>query len=195
MFVGHAEVLAMSVSFSGELAYELQVPNEQLYLVWKILDTAGRDFDPGYFGLYATESMRLEKGYRHWKADLIVEHNPFESRLERFVDLDKAEFIGKQNLLAQIERGPKKLFISMTIDCDVAPAHSGDPVFSGEGQVGSVTSGGYGFRVEKNIAYAFVDPDTAAPGSNLSVGILGQTYPAQVVAPNIYDPENRLMRA
>ena len=75
---------------------------------------AGEQFELGYFGLYATESMRLEKGYLHWKADLIVEHNPFEARLEHFVKLDKPDFIGKQALLEQIERGPRKLLVSMT---------------------------------------------------------------------------------
>ncbi len=195
MFIGHAEVIAMSVSFSGELAYELHIPNEQLYLVWSILNEAGQPFESGYFGLYATESMRLEKGYRHWKADLIVEFNPMESRLERFVNLDKADFIGKAALLEQIERGPRKLFVSMTVDCDIAAAHAGDPVFAGNKQVGSITSGGYGFRTGKNIAYAFVDPEQAETDRQLCIGILGQRYNAQVVDPILYDPKNRLVQS
>ncbi len=195
MFIGHAEVTAMSVSFSGELAYELHVPNEQLYLVWKTISEAGRAFDLGYFGLYATESMRLEKGYLHWKADLIYEHNPLEARLDRFVKLDKKDFIGKAALLEQIERGPRKLLVSMTVDCEIASAHGGDPVFSGERQVGSVTSAGYGHRVQKNIAYAYVEPSAAEIGTRLSLGILGQRYDAVVVEPILYDPENQLVRA
>lgn len=195
MFIGHAEVVAMSVSFSGELAYELHVPNEQLYLVWKILDEAGTDFKLGHFGLYATESMRLEKGYRHWKADLIVEHNPMESRLDRFVNLNKADFIGKLALQAQIERGPRKLFVSMIVDCEIAAAHGGDPVFADGKQIGSVTSGGYGFRTEKNIAYAFVDPDQAGIGKQLKIGILGEHYDVVVVEPTLYDPDNRLVKS
>jgi len=195
MFIGHAEVIAMAVSFSGELAYELHVPNEQLYLVWQILHQAGKQFSLGYFGLYATESMRLEKGYLHWKADLIYERNPFEARLDRFVKLDKADFIGKQALLEQAERGPRKLLISMTIDCDKATAHAGDSVFAGEQQVGSVTSSGYGHRVNKNIAYAYVDPEQAAVGNQLSLGILGDNYPATVVDPILYDHDNSRMRS
>jgi len=195
MFLGHAEVVAMNVSFSGELAYELHVPNEQLYLVWKIINNAGKAFDLGYFGLYATESMRLEKGYRHWKADLIVEHNPMESRLERFVKLDKPDFIGKAALLDQIERGPRKLFVHMTVDCDIASSHSGDPVFADDKQVGSVTSGGYGHRVGKNIAFAFVNPDQADVGTQLIIGLLGERYSATVVEPVLYDPQNKLVRA
>ncbi len=195
MFVGHAEVTVMNVSFSGELAYELHVPNEQLYLVWKILTQAGEAFETGYFGLYATESMRLEKGYLHWKTDLIYEHNPFEARLDRFVKLDKPDFIGKQALLEQLERGPRKLLVSMTVDCDIASAHSGDPVFAAQQQVGSVTSAGYGHRVQKNIAYAYIDPDMAKIGTELQLGILGDSYAAVVVEPALYDPENLRVRA
>ena len=185
----------MSVSFSGELAYELHVPNEQLYLVWQILSQAGKAFGLGFFGLYATESMRLEKGYLHWKADLIYEHNPFEARLDRFVKLDKPGFIGKQALLEQVKRGPRKLLVSMTVDCDIANAHGGGPVFSGEQQVGSVTSAGYGHRVQRNIAYAYVDPDVAEVGTELKLGILGDRYAAVVVEPILYDPENLLVQA
>jgi dimethylglycine dehydrogenase len=195
MFIDHAEVTAMSVSFSGELAYELHVPNAQLYLVWQILNQAGKAFGLGYFGLYATESMRLEKGYLHWKADLIYEHNPFEARLDRFVNLDKPDFIGKQALLEQLERGPRKLLVSLKVDCDIASAHGGDPVFAGAQQVGSVTSAGYGHRVQKNIAYAYVNPDMAKIGTGLQLGILGDKYAAVAVEPTLYDPANQRVQA
>ncbi len=195
MIVGYAEVMAMSVSFSGELAYELHVPNEYLYLVWKTLLETGNQFGLVQFGLYATESMRLEKGYRHWKADLIYEHNPVESALERFLKLDKPEFVGKKALLAQLDRGHRKRFVSMQVDCEHAPAHGGDPVYQNGRQVGSVTSGGYGHRVKKNIAMAFVEPDTAAIDTSLEIGILGQRYPAKVVEPCLYDPGNTHVRA
>lgn len=195
LFIGHAEVIAMSVSFSGELAYELHVPNEQLYLTWKTLLQAGKVFGLVQFGLYAAESMRLEKGYKHWKADLIYEQNPIESGLERFVNLDKNDFIGKAALLEQLKRGHRKLFVTMEIDCDKSPAHSGDPVFAADKQVGTVSSAGYGHRVNKNLAYAFVEPTFAALTTNLEVGILGQRYAARVTEDCLYDPENKKVKA
>jgi len=139
--------------------------------------------------------MRLEKGYLHWKADLIVEHNPYEARLDHFVKLDKGDFIGRQALLEEKERGPHKLLVSMTIDCAIAPAHAGDPVFVDEQQVGSVTSAGYGHRVGRNIAYAYVDPGSATIGTPLVVGILGERYSAEVVEAILYDPENQIPRS
>lgn len=190
MFIGHGEVLAMSVSFPGELAYELHIPNEQLYLVWKILDEAGQKLDLIHFGLYATESMRVEKGYLRWKADLIYEHKPVETGLNRFVKMDKSNFIGKAGLTAQLEASPKKLMVSVDIDCDIATAHSGDPIYHEATQIGTVTSAGYGHRVQKNIAFGFVDPDYSDIGAILSVGILGDTYPAKIINPCQYDPDN-----
>ncbi len=194
MFIGHAEVFAMSVSFSGELAYELHVPNEQLYLVWKILDQAGKAFGLGYFGLYATESMRIEKGYLHWKADLICEYNPLETGLDRFVKLDKPHFVGRESLLKQRSCGHRKRMVSMVVDCDIACAHGGDPVFKAGRQIGSVTSSGYGHRVNRNIALAFIEPDDAKMGTELEIGILGDRYGAVVVAPCLYDPDNTRVR-
>jgi dimethylglycine dehydrogenase len=194
MFIGHAEVTAMTVSFSGEHAYELHVPNEQLYLTWKLINEAGDKFNLSYFGLYATESMRMEKGYRHWKADLIYERNPMESTLDRFVKLDKPDFVGKEALLKEIERGPKKLFVSLILDCELAPAHSGDSLWDGDKVIGSVTSGAYGHRVEKSIAMAFVDPEYAEIGTSMEIGILGERYPAVVCEADLFDPEYSRVR-
>lgn len=104
------------------------------------------------FGLNATESMRLEKGYRHWKADLITEYNPFETGLDRFVRLDK-EFIGREALLAMRDRGARRNFVSMEIASDEAPAHPGDSIVKDGAVVGTVTSAAWGYRVGKNLDF------------------------------------------
>lgn len=195
LLVHDTRVLVMRVSFSGELGYELHVPNEHLYRYWCLLEQAGERFGLAPFGLYATESMRLEKGYRHWKADLICEYNPVEAGLDRFIDLDKPEFVGRRALLEQIENGPRRRFATLTVDCDVAPAHEGDPVYRGERLIGSVTSGGYGYRVGKNIALAYLEPGNAEVGTPLEVELLGLRCPAAVTAPCLYDPRNRRLRS
>ncbi|MBX2884801.1 MAG: FAD-dependent oxidoreductase [Granulosicoccus sp.] len=193
--IGYSEAIAMSVSFSGELAYELHIENAYLLQVWNTLMRAGENLMLRQFGLYATESMRLEKGYAHWKSDLIVEHNPMESGLSRFVDMSKPNFIGKAGLQAQINKGTRKQFVVITVDCDHAPAHSGDPVFSQDRQCGTVTSAGYGHRVNKNIVYAFVEPEQASPGTALQIGILGERYDAVVVNRCLYDPQNSRVKS
>ena len=191
--IGHAEAMAMRVSYSGELAFELHVPNEQLYLLWTTLMAAGAPFGLKPFGLYAAESMRLEKGYRHWKADLMVEFNALESGLDRFINRDKADYVGRDGFEQMIQNGPRKQFAVMVVDADHAPAHAGDPIYKDGKQVGSVTSGGYGHRVDKNIAYGFIDPDVAI-SDPLTIGILGMTCPATIVTEALYDPENKCVR-
>ena len=193
VFLGNAEALAMSVSFSGELAWELHIPNAQLLLAFRSLWEAGQDFGMRPFGLHATESMRLEKGFRHWKADLITEYNPIESALERFVRMEK-DFVGKDALARMIATGPRRHFVTMILDTDTAPAQPGDSVTHDGALVGTVTSAGWGHRIGRNIAMGFVEPELAAPGSHLEVEVIGEAVPAVVAEPCLYDPEFTLVR-
>ena len=194
-FVGQARVTAMSVSFSGELAYELHVPNEHLLLVHQTLEEAGAAFDLKHFGLYATESMRLEKGYRHWKGDLITEFNPFEAGLSQFVRFDKGEFRGKGVLEAAALAPLRRQFVSMVIDNDDVPAHAGDSIIAGSRVAGTVTSGGWGHRTGRNIAMGYVDPEHAGIGNRLSIEIIGGQFGAEIVQPVLYDQNNERVRA
>ena len=146
------------------------------------------------FGLYATESMRIEKGYRHWKADLITEYTPFESGLDRFVRMEK-DFIGKAALIKRHNSGPRRMFVSMVIDSDLAPAQAGDSLVTNGRVVGTVTSAAWGHRVGKNLAMGFVDPDHAEQGTRFEVEILGKRFAAEVCAPCLYDPSNERVRS
>lgn len=189
------DVLVMRLSYSGELAYELHVANEHLVSLYDRVTEAGTQFDMIQFGSYASESMRLEKGYLHWKAELIYERNPIEAGLERFIEMDKSTFVGKDALQSEIDRGARQQLTVMTVDCDTAPAHSGDPVFCDGNLIGTITSGGYGHRVQKNIAYAYLDSDALKDrASGLEVGIIGEVYPAEVTARCLYDPQNLRMK-
>jgi len=195
-FIGIAPAVVMSVSFSGELAYEIHVPNAQLYAAYLALKKAGDEHGMTLFGSRAVESMRLEKGYRHWKADLIIEFDPLESALERFVLLDKPQFIGKDALLQHQKDGPRRKFVSLVVDCTLAPANGGDSIVDAQGNcIGTITSGGWGYRVDKNIAMGFIDTGFDAPGTQLQVEIIGKAYPAMVVEPDLYDPQYKLVRA
>ena len=192
--IGSAEAIALSVSFSGELAWELHIPNAQLKLAFDRLQEAGKPFGMKPFGLYATESMRLEKGYRHWKADLITEYNPYESGLDRFVHLDKS-FIGKSALLAMQEHPKRRSFVSLIIDTGEAPAQPGDSIIDAEGRVvGTISSAAFGHRVGLNLAMGFVDPGFAAMGTELGIEIVGNVYQARIAEECHYDPKNERVR-
>ncbi|MEL7430497.1 MAG: FAD-dependent oxidoreductase, partial [Pseudomonadota bacterium] len=144
LMIGQVPVVAMSVSFSGELAYEIHVPNANLLLVHDLLMAAGEDHAIGYFGMRAVESMRLEKGYLHWKGDIITEFNPFETGLERFVKMDK-DFIGKQALEKMMADGPRRMLVTLELDSTTTPAHGSDSIMKDGKVVGTVTSAGWGY--------------------------------------------------
>ncbi len=194
-FVGIAPAVVMSVSFSGERAYEIHVPNNQLYAAYLALRAAGEAHGLKLFGARAVEAMRIEKGYLHWKADIITEFDPFETGLDRFVRMDKGEFVGRSALAKRHAAGPSKRLVCLHLHSDDAPAHPGASVMVDGAVRGTITSGDWGFRVAKNLAYAFVDPDFAAEGRALGVDVLGTIVPASVVAMGPYDPENKRLRA
>ncbi|MEE4239573.1 MAG: FAD-dependent oxidoreductase [Anderseniella sp.] len=191
--ISHHAVIAMSVSFSGELAWELHVPNASLVGAYQTLVKAGKGFGLAHFGLYATESMRLEKGYRHWKADLITEFNPVESGLERFVSQNK-NFHGKAGVERQLAKGLRKRFVSLLVDANHAPTHPGDSIVAGGKVIGSITSAGWGYRLGRNLAMGFVDPGFADIGTRIEVEVIGEPVAAVVCEPCQYDPGNALVR-
>ncbi len=188
-FVGIAPATVMSVSFSGELAYEIHVPNASLYAAYLALENAGKAQGMRLFGARAVESMRMEKGFLHWKAELITEFDPFETGLDRFVKLDKGDFVGRDALVKRQADGPRQRLVTLQIDTNQAPAHPGASLMKGDRVVGTVTSGDWGHRTGLNLAYAFVDPSIATLGTQTEIDMCGQRIGATVIAPSPYDPD------
>ncbi len=191
--IGDVEVLAIAISYSGEQAFELHVPNENLVEVYEVLVQAGSDFGLSHFGMYAIDSMRIEKGYGHWKADFITEFNPIEAGLDRFVDISK-EFPGKSGLQSQMKSGNRKERVLLEIRTTQGPVQPGEGVFRDGRPVGSVTSATWGYRTGKNLAMAYIDPKFATEGTELEMLLLGNSVMATVCTPCIYDPENKIPR-
>jgi dimethylglycine dehydrogenase len=194
-FIGIAPATVMSVSFSGELAYEIHIPNASLYAAYLALRAAGEAHGLRLFGALAVDSMRMEKGYLHWKAEILTEFDPFETGLDRFVQLDKADFIGKAALEARQAKRRGKRLVTMILDCTHAAAHGGASVMIGDVVVGTVTSGDWGHRTGKNIAYAFVSPDLVSEGASFEVDVLGDRVPATITNAVLYDPDMTRVRS
>ncbi|MED7679501.1 FAD-dependent oxidoreductase [Rhodobacteraceae bacterium IMCC15231] len=193
-FIGFAPATVLGVSFSGELAYEIHVPNHALYAVYTALRTAGDAQGLKIFGARAVDSMRLEKGFLHWKADLLTEFDPFETGLERFVKMDKPDFIGKAALSKRVAIGARKKLASLHIDCTNAPAHGGASVKVDGRVIGTITSGDWGHRLGMNLAYGFVTPEHAVIGTKMTVDVIGKPVLATVIDAGPYDPTNGIMR-
>jgi len=187
-FVGIAPATVMAVSFSGELAYEIHVPNASLYAAYLALREAGKAHGLKLFGARAVDSMRMEKGFLHWKADLLTEFDPFETGLSRFVNMQKGDFVGREALVKRREDGLRKSLVSLRVEATQAPAHGGASVMLCNEVIGTVTSGEWGHRTKQNLAYAFITPEHAATGSNVDIDMCGQRVSAEVIDEAQYDP-------
>ena len=193
--VGTAPAVVMVVSFSGELAYEIHVPNAQLLSAYEALRSAGDRFGMHLFGSRAVESMRLEKGFLHWKGDLLTEIDPYEAGLGRFVREEKVDFVGKETLQKRRAQGPSKCLVTLVLDCDERSAQPGASVMVDEEIVGAVTSGAWGYRTEMNLALAYVSPEFATRGATVQCDLLGDLIAAQVIESGPYDPDFQRVRS
>ncbi len=193
--VGYAGALAFRLSYAGELGWELHHPIEQQLALYDAIMKAGAEFGIAHFGFRALDSMRLEKAYRGWGSDLGTELSPLAAGLERFMRPDKGEFIGRDALLAERERGPAHRLVPLAVEAGDADAFGNHAVFQDGRLAGIVTSGGYGHRVRQSLAIAYLEAASAKPGTALEVEILGERRPARVLAEAPYDPQNKAMLA
>ncbi len=194
--IGMASMLAMRVNYVGELGWELHVNAEDMVATYEALWRAGEAHGIRDFGMYAMESLRLDKCYRGWKSDLGSEYSPLMSSLDRFVDLGKDAFIGRDALIAEKEAGVREKFVPLTLDQPgVADAPFCAPIRSNGEIVGLVTSGGWSYTLEKSIALGYVRTDLARPGAKLDIDILGERCAATVGQEPLYDHNNSRLRA
>jgi dimethylglycine dehydrogenase len=180
------------VSYVGELGFELHHPLEHQGELYDRLSEAGADLGFRDFGYRALDSMRLEKAYRLWGADMSADYTPLEAGLERFVAFDKGEFVGREALLA---RRPSIRLSTLVVDADAADAHGYEPVLAEGELVSYVMAGGYGHTVDESIALAYLPVEHAADGTALEVEILGERRPARVVEEALYDPAGERLRS
>ncbi len=193
--VAGVPVRAQRVTYVGELGWELYVPVADGLKVWDALWEAGQPFGLRPVGYRAVDSLRLEKGYRYWSADITPEYTPYEAGQAFCVKLDKGDFQGREALVRQKAEGIKqKLCCIVLIDSRVI-AIGNEPVYDGERVVSCVTSGGYGFTVGESIAYAYLPVALVAPGTALAVTVDGERIPAAVQREPRYDPTNSRIKA
>jgi dimethylglycine dehydrogenase len=182
--VGLAPATIMAVSFSGEDALEVHVPLGSLDAAWRALRAAGA---LTLFGARAAQSMRLEKSFLHWKADIVTEFDPDEAGLSRFVR-QGGGYIGAEALAVRRARGPSRSLVTLSIKGSDAPTHPGASVKASDRVIGTVTSAALGHRTGLNLALAYVAPGSAEIGTALAVDLVGVPHAATVIAPSPYDP-------
>ncbi|NKX45668.1 FAD-dependent oxidoreductase [Roseicyclus persicicus] len=181
------------VSFAGELGWEIHAANAEMPALYEAVLGAGAT----PFGMWALNSLRIEKGYRAWKGDLSTDYSLLQGGLDRFIKFDKAQdFPGKAALLAEKQAGPAKRFVTLTVEAGPADAPYMSTLWHDGRVVGETTSGAWGYRVGKSIALGMVRSDLHVPGAELEVDIYGTRHRA-VVQPDapLWDPSNDRLRA
>jgi dimethylglycine dehydrogenase len=194
--VGDARLLAMRVSYAGELGWELHAEVDVLPDVYAALLRAGTPHGLRAFGLYALDSLRIDKCFRSWKQDIDIGCSPLEAGLERFVDLGKPEFVGKAALLKQRQHGIARRLVPLVLDDPgTADAPASSPVCADDELVGVTTSGIWSHWLSCSIALAYVRSDLAVPGRRLEIDVLGRRCGARVQREPLFDPDNARQRA
>ncbi|MGA1209161.1 MAG: GcvT family protein [Gemmobacter sp.] len=189
--VAGAEVVLLRVSFAGELGWEVHCRPADAPAVWDALTARGAR----PFGMWALDSLRIEKAYRAWKGDLSTDYTLLEGGLERFIDWSK-DFPGKAALMAERDRGPRKRFVALRVDAGAADAPYMSTIWHEGAVAGETTSGGWGYRVGASLALGMLRADLARPGTGVEVEIYGERRKAVVLGDGpAWDPTTERIRA
>jgi glycine cleavage system aminomethyltransferase T/glycine/D-amino acid oxidase-like deaminating enzyme len=191
--VGPVPCLAVRVTYVGELGWELYCPSEFGLALWDAIWDHGRELGLVAGGYRAIDSLRLEKGYRVWGADITPDDNPFEAGLGFTVKLDKDDFVGREALLVAGE--PQRRLCCLVLADPRAVALGSEPVRVEGAAVGRVTSGGYGYSVERSIAYAYLPSERSEPGQPVEVEIFGEWIGGEIAAEPLFDPSGERVRS
>jgi dimethylglycine dehydrogenase len=194
MDIALAPAIVGRLSVSGELGYEIYAPNLHMGALYRAVEHARAGYDARWVGMYALNSLRLEKSFGIWSREFSRDYTPGMTGLCRFVDYAKPEFIGRAAALEDRDSAPERVLVTLDIDADLADAAGYEPIYRGREYVGFVTSGGYGHCVGKSLAMGYVPPAVAAAGGELSVVLLGESRAARLVPQALIDPTGARMR-
>ena len=190
-----ARAVVGRISLTGELGYEIAVPTSQHRALLQRLREAGQGSGLRLIGDRAIDSLRLEKAYGIWNAEFTQAYTPGMSGLDRFVALDKGDFIGREAALRERDEGVTQQLVLLEVDAADADASADDGIWIGERRVGFVTSGAYGHHVKKSLALAYVDRDVIESAADLEVFIVGEARTARILPEAPYDPTGSRLRS
>ena len=193
--IDDCRITAMRVNYVGELGWELHHElNDQNKIFDKLFEN-GTDLGLKPFGIRAMDSMRFEKSYRMVGTELSIEYSAFESSMDRFIQTDKENFLGKESLLAWQKKNNQSRLVTLEVDEIKNADVLGNNAVTIEGQlIGRATGGNFGYRVNKSLALAMLDIEKAEVGTRCSIDILGEIHPATVIADSPFDPKNERLR-
>jgi dimethylglycine dehydrogenase len=194
--VAGVDVIALRVSFTGDLGWELHCDAADQVALYTALLEAGREFGAGPVGSRALMSLRVEKGYGSWSREYSPEYWPQEVGMDRLVKADKGEFLNRDAYLLIAEKPARDQLIMLSVTAVEADATGGEPIFLPDGKpIGQVSSGAYGYHVGKSLALGYIKAGSANPGDTVSVAILGRPHEAVILSEPPFDPKGLRLRA
>jgi len=194
--VAGIDAVAIRVSFSGDLGWEIYVPIEQQLALYDALLEAGSELGARPVGGRALLSLRVEKGYGSWSREYSPEYWPQEVGLDRLIKLDKPEFLGREAYLEIKDNPPREKLAVVQIVKSDSDANGGEPVFLTDGTpVGRVSSGAFGHSVGASIALCFIRTEHAVADTELDIAILGIPHRAVILENPPFDPRGERLRA
>jgi dimethylglycine dehydrogenase len=196
MEIANVPTVINRVTYTGDLGYEIWVAPEYQRRLYQEIIAAGHELGIVNFGMRALLSLRLEKNFPTWYRELRPIYGAFEAGLDRFVDLAKNDFIGRDAAMREKQGDGKLRRVAMVVDAADADVLGDEPIWHGGKVVGWVTSGGYGHFVDKSLAQGYVPKELAgdtAPGA-FEIEIIGDRRHATIVAEPLFDPEGKRMR-
>lgn len=195
VYAGYVPCFAVRISYAGELGWEIYAPVEYGLKLWDTLWQAGQPLGAVAVGNGAFDSLRLEKGYRLWGAEIHTDYNPYEAGLGFAVRLQKGEFIGRSALeRIKSQRASRKL-CCLTFDAPNFCTLGKEPIFDGDCVLGYVTSANYGYSIGKGIAYGYLPLEYASAGTRAEVYYFGERHPVTVCEEPLYDPKSKKLKA
>jgi dimethylglycine dehydrogenase len=183
------------LSVCGELGYEINCAASEHIVLREMLLEAGADLGMKEIGFYALNSLRLEKGFGVWSAEFMQAYTPGMTKMDRWIDWSKVDFVGRAGALAEKEANtaPQRL-VTLEIDAGGADGSGYEPVWVDGGRVGYITSGGYGHHTRKSISMALIDTEHAEVGNRVAVHVVGVERQATIIDDSPYDPTGSAMR-
>ncbi len=194
MDVGNVRALVNRVTYTGDLGYEIWVAPEYQRRLYVAIMKAGEPHGIVHFGMRALLAMRLEKNFPTWYRELRPIYGPFEAGMDRFIDLTKNDFIGRDAAMEEKRTGGKLRRVSMTVDATDADVLGDEPIWHKGKVVGWVTSGGYAHYVDKSMAQGYV-PKELVGETGFEIEIIGEMRKATIINEPPFDPEGKRMRS
>ena len=195
MPIALAPAIVARLSVTGELGYEIYVPALHMESVLATLGRVCSEFDGRWVGMYALNSLRLEKSFGIWSREFSRDYSPHMAGLNRFIDYEKLAFIGRDAAVKDRATIPTRRLVTLVIEAADADATGYEPIYRGRELVGFVTSGGYGHCVQQSLAMGYLNSFVQSESDELTVTILGEPRPARLIPRAPVDPMGHRMRS